>query len=725
MNSSSPRPVEQQQEAEVGEKAGNALLDRPLKIRWGWCLAALLILVQWLLFRQYAEREIVWGYPAYFDQAIYLAQCHEIYDTMLRYGFWDGIFHSFTMALPTGRGLQIQGPILFLMFGASRMSALTLNFLYFAGFLAVLAYTLHWATRQWAIVFTGLGLVLASASRFFWAGGYMDFRLDFINACNYGILLCLVIRSEMFRSWGWSLLVGVQLALTLWLRLLMTPILALILSLLGLLFFYRSRAQFRNLLVSGFLALLLVLPCLIPTIRPSLSYYAGEVTSGAAAIRASEFAARTTAEWALYYLHSVAVDHLGAAFILLGALLVVASSLVLLMVGGRMRSLNVRFGGQIEGLEAIVFLGASFLAPLLVLTIYPVRSPVVGNILVAPVVGLILLPVVIAAGLSRAALHSPVISKTWIITVTATSMVFGVNNELKNVNRPGPHTGREEDTRKIVAFIDALVAHCKATGLKRPIVALDRIADYLNGATIRALAYERHGYLLRPEYSMPQQMFEIPESQAIENILKADLAIVRDRDAPLVLGYDYPFNVAIRKHQDRLRAAAAERFDRIATVEAFGEVIGLYARPAVRLSGELGGWITSRGVFIISSTESLKRWPLILLSGRTLRVGDLHESMDAFAELAAPAERKGEPVPATFQARGVTPHHIVYEILLDTSGLTLPQSPEVKIHLRFSKHFVLKEITGSNDDRELVIETPERVRLLTREEAGTLSDRRR
>jgi hypothetical protein len=99
--------------------------------------------------------------------------------------------------------------------------------------------------------------------------------------------------------------------------------------------------------------------------------------------------------------------------------------------------------------------------------------------------------------------------------------------------------------------------------------------------------------------------------------------------------------------------------------------------------------------------------------------------MDAFAELAAPAERKGEPVPATFQARGVTPHHIVYEILLDTSGLTLPQSPEVKIHLRFSKHFVLKEITGSNDDRELVIETPERVRLLTREEAGTLSDRRR
>jgi hypothetical protein len=726
MNSSSVEREEQGLAAENGRKGGSSPLDRPVRISWGWGLIGLLILIQWLLFRQYAEREIVWGYPAYFDQAVYLAQCHEIYEVIIQDGFWRGIGHFVRMDLPNGRSLPLQGALMFLLFGASRLSALALNFLYFAGFLAVLAYTLHWLTGRWAIAFTGIGLALASGTRFFWAGGYMDFRLDFINACNYGILLCLVIRSEMFRSRGWSLVVGVQIALTLWLRLLMAPILVGVFGLLGVLFLYRSRAQLRNLLAAAALALVLLLPCLVPSLRQSLQYYVGEAVSGAPAARADEQQIRNVTEWALYYVRSIAVDHLGRTFISLGAILIIVSLLVLAVSRGGIRDAHIRLGGQFERTETLMFLGASFLVPLLVLTIYPVRSPVVANILAPPAFGLVLLPVVIVVGLSSAVFRSALIVNAWIVTATGASLLLGLHNELGNLSRPGPHREYEEDTRKIVAFVDTFVTHCKRTGLKRPFVALDRITDYLNGGTIRALAYERHGYILRPQYSMPQGMFPVSESQAIENIANADLAIVRDTDAPLVLGYDYPFNVEMRKHQERLRSAAAEHLERIATVQAFGEAIGLYIRPTARLAGESGRWITSKGVDIISSTEALKRRPLILLSGRTMRVGDFHESIDVFAELSDPPGREGTVAPARFRVQRVTPFHVDYEILIDTSGLSLPPSPDVKIHLRFNNYFVPRQVSGSNDDRELVIETPERIQLLTsKEEVGSLPSSQR
>src|SRR5690348_2934326 len=99
------------------------------------------------------------------------------------------------------------------MTGASRLSALSLNFIYWAAFQLVLVATLRWLTGRWSATFMGWGLLLTTITPFFETGGSLfDFRLDFIAFCLFGIFLCVVIRSGVFADWRWSALAGLAAA---------------------------------------------------------------------------------------------------------------------------------------------------------------------------------------------------------------------------------------------------------------------------------------------------------------------------------------------------------------------------------------------------------------------------------------------------------------------------------------------------------------------------------
>src|SRR5262249_36123381 len=126
----------------------------------------------------------------------------------LRQGLLPGLWYGLNMLLPQGVMIQVQGSLLFLLLGPSRLSALTLNFIYFALLQCVLAATLRWLSGRWSLALLGVGLLLSAKTPFFWAGGLMDFRIDFISFCLFGIFMCVVLRSRMFVSRRWSLVVG-------------------------------------------------------------------------------------------------------------------------------------------------------------------------------------------------------------------------------------------------------------------------------------------------------------------------------------------------------------------------------------------------------------------------------------------------------------------------------------------------------------------------------------
>ena len=142
----------------------------------------------------FAQRELVGGHPIGFDQIMYLDRSYTTFEQMLTHGPIQGFIYG--LRLPVSQGIMIhpQAALLFLLIGPSRLSALFLNFLYFAFFQFMLVYTLRWLTNRWNVAFCALGFLLSAASPWAYVGGLIDFRVDFM-ALFVGAFLCLAIRA--------------------------------------------------------------------------------------------------------------------------------------------------------------------------------------------------------------------------------------------------------------------------------------------------------------------------------------------------------------------------------------------------------------------------------------------------------------------------------------------------------------------------------------------------
>src|SRR5262249_15020467 len=116
---------------------------------------------------------------------------------------------------------------------------------YFAALQCVLARTVRWLTDRWALALIGVGLLMMTLSPFRPAGGLTDFRVDFSVFCLFGILVCAVLRSELFLSLRWSLVVGVIAALVVLTRSITVLYIVAIFGAL-LLFFCFQRLRNRN-----------------------------------------------------------------------------------------------------------------------------------------------------------------------------------------------------------------------------------------------------------------------------------------------------------------------------------------------------------------------------------------------------------------------------------------------------------------------------------------------
>ena len=182
-----------------------AFFGRELAVPVGWLVILLLLLLEWALFVQFANRELLGAYPTSYDQSVYLSQAYETFDHIIKDGLVGGLRHGLLMKLPQGKMMHLQAGLLLLVGGPNRLTALSINFLYFALLQCLAVYTLLWLTRRWSAAFLGLGLLLTTRSRFLLAGGVADFRLDNIALCLFGVFVCLAVRSGVFASKRWSL----------------------------------------------------------------------------------------------------------------------------------------------------------------------------------------------------------------------------------------------------------------------------------------------------------------------------------------------------------------------------------------------------------------------------------------------------------------------------------------------------------------------------------------
>ena len=342
-----------------------------------YILFGVLLLLEFLFFRGYAEREVVWAYPNNHDQATYLLHTYSLYTDHLSNGIAAWIKY---LKNPPSQGIlfPVQGVFLCLLFGATRMACLGVNFILFAVLQAFLLYTVRWLTRDIWLGFVGVGLLLSQISAFFWAGGLFDYRIDFSAYCLYGIWILVVLRSAVFSDTRWTVGAGLVAAWLMLMRFvtvpyiigatLLTALLISVTSLYGLSDVRERHAVLRRIKGAG-LFLAIVVGATGPFLylaRHAIWGYYGERHLGpekyviAAQLHITDFIGHLS-----YYPKSILYDHLGPLF---GAL-----SLALLCIAyifRRIRSKNPAVSSShpdpCSPIPAFLFVVATIVTPLIV-----------------------------------------------------------------------------------------------------------------------------------------------------------------------------------------------------------------------------------------------------------------------------------------------------------------------------------------------------------------------
>jgi hypothetical protein len=678
-----------------------------------WMAVAIALALQWSFFSAFLNREVLWAYPTGYDQSYYLAQTYETFDHMLKEGLWNGLTHGLLMKTPQGKMIHLQASLLMLLTGPSRMSALTLNFIYFALLECMAVYTLRWLTGRWPVAFLGLGVLLTTHSRFLMPGGMMDFRPDNISLCLYGIFVCMVVRSRVFLSKPWSLAAGATAGLLILFRFLTALTVACVMGTILLCLCLRawrgtrevrivSIERLRGLLRAGGLIAVLVAPAIWSARKELFGYYVGQVTLHNDKIRAVEYGAVGPLKYWLYYVRSLIFDHIGGLCLIVSALLILT-----LFLAWRLRPSTLKVDSRPDNRVTVLFLVIAFLTPLLILTGYPVRNPIVANILTIPALCLMMATIVWFAG--RRSSASPAFSRVLAVLATVAVCCAGYT-EFSMATRRNAVATDSKSVHQVLDLYEEIGARSEKLAWTQPRVNLDRVQEYLVAAHVTSLTYERRGVYVRPQALMGADIRGMAADAAIAAIRDSDFAVITDVDSPEGPGFAFPFNTSMKQIEPQLKATAERYLMPLKHFEVYSHHFTLYIRPSGQLEGESGGWITSRGVTIRTPSGFLHRKPNVELTGTTFGTEYLGK-VRVRAQLEAdnrPA--KGEPTEVDLP---VIPKSVVnYRILIKVNPDDVPVDGEPRIWLSFDKFWVPKNVGMNEDLRQLVIMAPKQIKLL-------------
>lgn len=724
--------------------------------RRGWLMFGMLLLLQYALFRQYALREIVWAHPTAHDQSGYLVAAYGTYDKILEKGWLDGLKFGYAQ-LSTGVVYHLQACLFFAFLGANRLAALSLNFVYFALLQTVLVGTLRWLSGRWSLAFLGLGLLLTALSPFFWAGGLMDFRMDLGAMCLYGILLCLTVRSSLFASRRWSLVVAAAASYLILFRFITVVYLIGVIGLFASYLVYRlwklrrdpaahevAKRRLIGLALACGIVVLVTGPVLWERRAVIKAYYVvGHLTGPEKEIRRRE-----TGNPPDYYLRSLALSHTGRNFLILSLLIVCATALLRMRrEAGEIRRWRwlarclMAASVVVTGLAAAAFLEASedkperfwagaslagialagwfigvawqrrrlaparldaglmgvlligsFVVPLAVLTANAAKSPVVGDILVMPLLWLVLWGVVLSVNLDG--FGEPTLwGSRALMGLAAIAILFGGGMQFKRYTQRWVLTERRADAEEVLRLHDLINETCQEYGWEEPTIAYTCTKDFLGPPVTGVLGYERHGVLRRVRTKLCQ-IFSVTEAEALKEVKASDLVVISPAKHST-----YPFDQDMVAHIPALIRYCDQNMVRLRTTRIFDDEVILFARIAIRTEGGSGGWITDEGLRFHLTGPALQS-SLLEVRGKA-NWQWLGGVPDAYAVLTGP---RGEPqkLKAIVTREGDN-----YRVSIALPKLEVPPDTKASIHLHFDRYFVPRELGINEDTRQLVLHMPE------------------
>jgi hypothetical protein len=554
----------------------------------GWLGVIVLISVQFALFLQFAKREIVWGYPMAFDQTAYLTQAYETFEHIRTDGLFSGLLHGLQMRVPNGTLLHLQAALLYFVLGPTRLSSLTLNFAYFALLQGIFVWVVRWFSRSWSIAYLGLGALLTTAGRFMLPGGGLyDFRIDFISICLFGILICIAIRAGLLASRRWAVIFGATAAYTVLFRFIVLAyvvgifivwLAALLLRIRltkvpGIAEVNRQRIQRVGIAAAVFAGL--AGPALYYSRTAIYTYYYLGHIKGDKDIRVAEVGTAQLIDALLYYPRSLFFTHLGITFLWLVAIVLATLAVVAWRFGAPANSPEVTHRVNLGDLT--IFLFVAFAVPFGILTIDASKSPVVGGVLIFPILWLF----VIAATVLRERLSASTNWRRGFVAIMAgLAICTGLNMAFQASELQFTLTLHRDDTMQVLRLYDRVFQEAQRNGWPSPRIAMDRTYDFLHPQLIPAIEFERHQVLLVPVALLGGTVFPVSRDIALGAIENSDLAILTVSPARVSGAFlTYPFDHSMQAIEPDLLAAAESKLVPIQRFHISGQDFELYERP--------------------------------------------------------------------------------------------------------------------------------------------------
>ena len=356
-----------------------------------------LFLFEFLLFKSYVLREVVGYYPWAFDQSGYLMNSYASYEKLLSLGIKSGLSNT---ALPTSIIFIPFTTLFFLFFGATRLSALLINFFFFILLQIFSISTMKWFSQRNILCVMFCAALLSIATPLLNVGSLIDFRIDFLAFCLYGIFVCTIIRSKIFLDRKWTIIVAIVTSIMILMRCITAAYFFIEISILFLIVCFciirtKNSIKKKDALLRFKNILWLIGTCTISTIpflwlnRQMIHdyYIVGHLIGPEKFIRMKEQGIINLFSDLIYYPHSILCNHLGKYGIVECTILFIVGllSFFILKKQKKIKITSNKNDFFSSPSPYFTFLVLAILVPSIILTADSSKSPVGGGIVVVPI----------------------------------------------------------------------------------------------------------------------------------------------------------------------------------------------------------------------------------------------------------------------------------------------------------------------------------------------------
>lgn len=531
--------------------------DPQRDMQWGPVLVlALLFAIEALAFFHYAQREILWHQPEFYDQAVYLISSYQI-EAGLRSGSLHDLVEGLSRQIDSA--LPLEGAGLAVIFGGDRLPRLFVNFAFFCLAQLVVFRTVQCLTGRSIYGIATVGLLLSQAFLFQPAGGMFDFRLDFTAACLFGVWLCSLLcaaRHSLASGVAMTMLAAAALLLHRFVvSIQMLPVLVLLtVACAASAVTYRTAQSWLRLRHAGLSLLLtfVMIGCYAAWKWAAISnyYVEGHLVGDEKIARAHEMGLFMLFDHMMFYPRSIAQGQLGSNFMGLAAAgLVIAAAIA---------------SGSRRQTELIGLCASAAILPLAVLTVDVSKSMVVASVAALPM----------ALGVCLIC-FSP--GETRRTATVFTAMLFITGGGLTAAMRLAEPMFSNSRTELMAATALArdVGRQIAASGWQEPIyLSVDAMTSRVNVPAMTVLIREETGKLYNLQMALGARVDAFDQSSMEADLAQSHLLVT----TPYAGAGPLPFDASMKAFRRAFEASLRQDFSPVGTYGEGAGKLTLYVR---------------------------------------------------------------------------------------------------------------------------------------------------